>query len=142
RTARSCSSVTWRLRPFCHPDASEAQRKELDRCVAAQLLAGVPLVQDATGHRRMAARWSKDLEGKSGKRKLHRGGAAATLFFATAALSLGALALAADAGLLVESPLLHFFEYALFRKLALEHAHCLVERTVYTNLHTPPKRTK
>jgi hypothetical protein len=68
----------------------------------------------------------------------HGGGAAAALFFASAALCFGTFALAAHAGLLVESPLLHFLEYSLFSELALEHPHRLVKGAFNSDFHNPP----
>gem|GEM_PF-5070493 len=78
-------------------------------------------------------RWSRRRYGLEGR------GAAAALFLAAAALSFGTFALAADAGLLVKSPLLHFLEYPLLGELALEHAHRLIEGAFNSNFHSSPE---
>ena len=70
--------------------------------------------------------------------RLESGGATAALFFAAAALGFGALAFAADTGLLVKSPLLHLLEHSLFGELALEHPHRLIERAFNPDFHRPP----
>src|SRR5579864_3416112 len=70
--------------------------------------------------------------------RLESRGATAALFFAAAALGFGALALAADTGLLVKSPLLHLLEYSLLGELALEHPHRLIERAFNPDFHRPP----
>ena len=60
------------------------------------------------------------------------------LLFTPTALSLGTFAFAADARLLVKSPLLHLFEDALLGQLAFEHPHRLIKRAFDPNFHSPP----
>src|SRR4029077_7516282 len=103
---------------------------------------GVRFRNPPTSHRQKTER-APDFSGarktiKILMRSLHLGCATTALFFAAAALSLGTFAFAADARLLVKSPLLHLFEDALLGQLAFEHSHRLIKRAFDPYFHSPP----